>query len=357
MPAATASSPQLDDLLWDFGNWLTKEDEYSDTIISSRIRLARNLSGMPFPNKASKSQLAEVVGLVRRACGACNSFAKASYIEVDKLCEWDARYLVERRLASPQLVECERPSLLIVGSRENLSVMVNEEDHLRMQCVEAGLGIEDAWQKISRADDEFEENLNFSFSKKFGYLTACPTNLGTGMRVSIFVHLPALAVAGDVDSVIEKLPSSEIAVRGFYGEGTESIGNVYQISNQLTLGRTERSVIDRMIFTARTLTDMEREAREKLFKKDHIKLEDMVCRALGVLKYARIMTSIEAMDLLSTLRLGHELKLVDEISRVAINQLMMLVQPAHLQKIYNKELSSKERDIMRAEFFRQNLHA
>lgn len=346
---------KIDDLLWNFGTWLTNEDEFSDTIISSRIRLARNVSGVPFPNRASHDQLRKITEDVRKACQQSESFRKARFVEVAKLSDWDCKYFVERRLASPQLIDSEAPRMLVIGNRESLSIMVNEEDHLRMQCIEAGLGIEDAWRKISVADDQLEENLNFSFSKKFGYLTSCPTNIGTGMRVSIFVHLPALSALEEVTDVINDLPSSEVAVRGFYGEGTESIGNIYQISNQLTLGRTEGNVIKRIIKTARKLTELERDARGKLLAEGNIKLEDMVFRALAVLQSARIMTSLEAMNLLSTIRLGRELGVIKDISRLAINQLMVLVQPAHLQKIYDCNLDAKERDVLRAEFIRENL--
>jgi len=231
--------------------------------------------------------------------------------------------------------------------------MVNEEDHLRMQCIEGGLKINQAWKKIRSVDDELEENLNFSYSRKFGYLTACPTNLGTGLRVSIFVHLPALSMQGKINSVMETLPTSEIAVRGFYGEGTESIGNIFQISNQLTLGRTEESVVQRITATAKELIEIERKARYELLEKDSIKLEDSVFRALGILKNARIISSLESMDLLSTLRLGRELEFIKDFSRLAINQLMVLVQPAHL--LYDEDLSAQERDIIRAEFIRENL--
>lgn len=353
--AVAASGSDIDDFLWNFGSWLTDEDEYSDIIISTRIRLARNLKGYRFPNRASNAELREVLQQVRRTCQECESLKNGTYVDIEKLSEWDCKYFVERRLASPQLIENAYPSLLIIASRESLSIMVNEEDHLRIQCLEAGFRIDRAWEKISQVDDELEEGLTFSYSDRFGYLTACPTNLGTGLRVSIFVHLPALSFRSETQSVIQQLPTSEIAVRGFYGEGTESIGNVFQISNQLTLGRTEKSVVERLRWTANKLVELEREARSRLLKEKETKVEDAVFRALGVLRHARIMSSLEAMDLLSLLRLGLELGMISDISRVAINQLMVLIQPAHLQKIYSKGLDADERDIVRAEFIRQNL--
>ncbi len=352
---AINSTSKVNDLLWNFGSWLTEEDQFSDIVISSRIRLARNIKGYPFPNQASNSELNIVLKKVKNACEKCHSLRKANFVEIEKLSEWDCKYFVERRLASPQFIESKAASLLVIGPQESLSIMVNEEDHLRMQCIEGGLKINQAWKKIRSVDDELEENLNFSYSRKFGYLTACPTNLGTGLRVSIFVHLPALSMQGKINSVMETLPTSEIAVRGFYGEGTESIGNIFQISNQLTLGRTEESVVQRITATAKKLIEIERKARYELLEKDSIKLEDSVFRALGILKNARIISSLESMDLLSTLRLGRELEFIKNFSRLAINQLMVLVQPAHLRKIYDEDLSAQERDIIRAEFIRENL--
>jgi protein arginine kinase len=349
------SSKTIDDLLWNFGRWLTREDEYSDIIISSRIRLARNIKGCAFPNRAGKEDLRRILKDVQDACLTCKSLRKAIYIEFDKLSEWEKKFFVERRLASPQFVEKSRPSLLVIGHLENSSIMVNEEDHLRIQSLDAGLGIKDAWKIISRVDDELGKELPFSFSNQFGYLTACPTNTGTGMRVSIFVHLPGLSMKEQINSVIQQLPTSEIAVRGFYGEGSDPVGSIFQFSNQLTLGRTEEGMIERLELIAKTLVDLERKARDELQKEDEVKLEDTVYRALGILKNARIISSLEAMNLLSTLRLGIELGLLKNISRIALNQLLVLVQPAHLQRIYDKNLSSRERDITRAEFIRQNL--
>jgi len=347
----------MNELLWNFGSWLTEEDEYSDVVISSRIRLARNVKGVPFPARAPLVELAALLDKVERACRQCPSLGDASFIHIDELDDWDCRYFVERRLASPQFIERKIPSLLVIGQRENLNIMVNEEDHLRIQCIEAGLNIQQAWRKISTIDDELEEHLNFSYSGDYGYLTSCPTNIGTGMRVSFSVHLPALSLKKKINAVFKKLPASEIAVRGFYGEGSDSIGSIFQISNQLTLGRTETNVIKRMTSIAKSLIELERNARKSLLEEHRLRLEDEVFRALGILKHARIISSLESMDLLSTLRLGAELGLINQISSVSINQLMVIVQPAHLQKIYRRSLTPEERDALRAEFIRQNLYA
>ena len=350
-----ASSNSVDHLVMDFGRWLTEEDEYSDIIISSRIRLARNLKGFPFPNRFEDEDAIKIRRKVKAACHKCPSLENARYYDIDKLAEWDRKYFVERRLASPQLIDNGLRPMLVIGANESLSIMVNEEDHLRIQCIEPGLGLSPAWKIISRVDDELEEHLRFSYSHKYGYLTACPTNLGTGLRASIFVHLPALSLQENINKVMNELLTSEIAVRGFYGEASESVGNIFQISNQLTLGRTEESVLERMVKIAVRIVQLEREAREELYSKQRIKLEDTVFRALGILKHARVISSLEAMNHLSNLRLGCELGLVKSLTRLAVNQLMVLVQPAHLQKIYGELLDAEERDVVRANFIRENL--
>ncbi len=347
--------PEFSDTGWKFASWLTFEDDYSDSILSSRVRLARNLSGYRFPHRASDVELSSVMEKVSYACSKCSSFSNATFVEIQKLSELECKYFVERRLASPTLVESGLPSMLVLSEPEDLSLMVNEEDHLRMQCIEAGLGIEKAWKKITVLDDELESNLEFSYSKKAGYLTSCPTNIGTGLRVSIFVHLPALALGRKIEDVLEDLPDSEIAVRGFYGEGTESIGNIYQVSNQPTLGRSEKGVIERIRQTALKLVELERTARQQLMDDSRIKLEDAVFRAVAILKSARVINSYEAMNLLSTLRLGCELGMVKDVSRLTVSQLIVLVQPGHLQRIYQRKLKVGERDMLRAEFIRQNL--
>jgi protein arginine kinase len=345
----------LSENLWNFGSWLSEEDEFSDVILSSRIRLARNVRGYPFPNRATGKELEKVVLNVEGACRNSSILGKAAYYDMHRLSEWDSRYFVERRLASPQFIENNFPALLVIGPRENLSIMVNEEDHLRLQCIEAGINLKKAWKNISNLDDHLEYYINFAYSSKYGYVTSCPTNLGTGVRASVSMHLPAMAMQHKIESMVQKLPTSEIAVRGFYGEGSESIGDVYQISNQLTLGRTEEHVIERVLKTAKNVVEMERRARNKLLNEDRISLEDGVYRALGLLQHARIISSYEALDLLSVIRLGVETALIKNISRLAVSQLLVLVQPAHLQKIYRRGLEPSERDILRAEFIRENL--
>ncbi|MFQ5707492.1 MAG: protein arginine kinase [bacterium] len=350
------SSPEvLQELQNEYGSWLAQEGAHSDIIFSSRIRLARNLNGFLFPNRASTKEFKGVVERVKEACSNCKTLGDAKVIELEHLTEWDKKFLVERRLASPRLIESNHPTLLVVRYAGNLSIMVNEEDHLRIQCLAPGMDMRGAWRLISAVDDELEEKLEFCYSNQFGYLTSCPTNTGTGMRVSVFVHLPALSLKVEINSFLDKLPDWEIAVRGFYGEGTEPVGDIFQISNQLTLGNMETQVLDRMETIAKRLVELEQQARAKLLQEDRIKLEDEVFRAVGVLKYARMISSLESMKLLSRVRLGLGLGLIDKISSKSLNKLMVLVQPAHLQKIANKKLNSVERDEFRAKFIREFL--
>ncbi len=341
--------------LFNFGNWLSDEDAYSDVIISSRIRLARNLAGLPFPNRANRDVLNRVIEKVKSACDHSKLLDGARFLEIGRFTELEARFLVERRLASPQFVASKKPALLIVSAEEAVSIMVNEEDHLRIQALEAGLGIQKAWKLISAVDDELGAQLEFSFSNQFGYLTACPTNLGTGLRVSIFIHLPALALSEKINKVLNDLPTSEIAVRGFYGEGSDSVGNIFQISNQLTLGLTEKGVIKRMLDVSEKIVAMERAARADLAANDKLKLEDSVYRAIGLLTNARMMSTLESLNLISAIRLGKESGILKKITRAALNQLTVLVQPAHLQKVFKRNLQSEERDVYRARFIREFL--
>lgn len=338
-----------------FGSWLTSKDEHSDVVISSRIRLARNLKERRFPNRASKDELERVVTLAWDACKKCPSLDRARYVSSANLPREEGQFFVERRLASPQFIDAEVPSMLVISPGETLSIMVNEEDHLRLQCLAEGLGIDKAWDYISKVDDELDSHLDFCYTREHGYLTACPTNLGTAMRVSIFVHLPALAWENKIDDVMKKFPENEIAIRGFYGEGTEIIGNIYQISNQLTLGRTEKGVIEQIYHTAQDLVMHERQARKSLMRNFRLSLDDAVGRAVGIIKYAQLISSFEAMNLLSTLRLGKELGILNGVKNVAYDQLMVLIQPAHLQKIYKHNFSADERDKVRADFLKHCL--
>lgn len=343
-------------LLFDrIAQWLSGEGRDANIIISSRIRLARNLYGMPYTNRTKPSALAEIIKKVHLAITNLSIWPEINFFEIEKLSELDKQFLLERRLLSPYMVEVKGPAGLAVTKDQSSSIMINEEDHLRIQVIQSGFEIRKAWNIISTLDDELGKFLEYQFSEHFGYLTACPTNTGTGMRVSIFIHLPGLALSGKVENVMKDLAPSEVTIRGFYGEGTEVLGNIFQISNQLTLGRSENAILNRMKFIANKLIEMESEARDELLKHNRILVEDKVYRASGLLSHARILNSMEFIDLLSNLRFGYELSLIDSVNRKVLNELMALAQPAHLQKYYSKILSHSERDILRAELIKKKL--
>jgi protein arginine kinase len=274
---------------------------------------------------------------------------------MQKLGKPERKFLVERRLISPAYADSRKPAMLVVGENEYLSVMVNEEDHLRIQSIQPGLNVDEAWQLISHLDDELGEQLDYAFTDHFGYLTSCPTNTGTGMRVSLFVHLPGLALLEELESVLGKLAPSEITVRGFYGEGTEVVGNIFQISNQLTLGRTDDSIIKRMEEVALKLLSLEADARERLMAEQQLRVEDKVFRTIGILQNARMISSVEFLNLLSNLRLGMDLGLIRSENRRLLNELMVVLQPAHMQKIYRDAQEDERRDVRRAQLVREKI--
>jgi protein arginine kinase len=345
----------LDKLINNFAKWLNGEGNQADLIISSRIRLARNLNKIPFPNKANPDDLQKVIDAIKEKFRVVSHLEKAMYIDMLDLSELDRQFLMERRLISHDFVGTKNPAAIIVNPDETICIMINEEDHFRLQSIQSGLEINKAWQAMSDIEDELASIIDFAYSEQFGYLTACPTNTGTGMRVSIFIHLAGLDLVGDLQKIIKEKVPSEITIRGFYGEGTQAFGNIFQISNQLTLGRTENAIIERLINVAMTFIEMEQDARERLLKKGRIKLEDKIHRSVGILKFAKIINSVEFINLLSMLRLGIYLKLTDGVSFKTLNELMVLGQPAHLQKFYNKKLSSEKRDLLRAKLIRNRL--
>ncbi len=346
----------IDELLANAPAWLQPDGEHSDIVISSRIRLARNLAGHLFPHRAKKIELEAILDQVLRAAFASKSFSDAVFCQVNRLQKIDRTVLVERHLVSPQFAEQARPSGLLVTRDEQAGVMINEEDHLRLQVMRPGLSLDAVWSEISRVDDELGDGVDYAFSEQFGFLTSCPTNTGTGMRASVLIHLPALAMEDQVSRTIKQLAPSEMTVRGFYGEGSEALGNLYQISNQLTLGRTESGILKRLDEIVVRFVELERKQRAELLESDRVRLEDKVFRALGVLERARILSSLEFMNTLSWLRLGVELGLISEVDRAKLNELLVVAQPAHIQKTEQATLSAEERDFVRARIVRKKLN-
>lgn len=328
----------------------------ADIIITSRIRLARNLAGMPFPHCMHEKQGKQIVEQVKQALQSLeigSKVGKFDYARLDELSLLDRQILVEKHLISPQHAEEDGVKAVALSQDESVSIMVNEEDHLRLQCIFPALRLQDCWRLADELDDVLEQTLNFSFDQNCGYLTACPTNTGTGLRASVMAHLPVLVMTKQAGRVLAALSQVGLAVRGLYGEGTEAIGNLFQISNQITLGKSEEEIVQNLEAVAIQVVNQERRAREALQKKIGHQLEDRLYRAYGILTNARVISSEEALSLLSELRLGVDLHIIEGIGRQTINELMVTIQPAYLQGLGSREMSPLERDAARAELIRE----
>jgi protein arginine kinase len=345
----------LDDLTHTSGEWLRGKGPESDIVISSRIRLARNLAAFPFTNRASAHQKAEIEGLLRERIAKLELDPGLSYVNVPGLSLLDRQFLVERQLISRELAAADGPRGVALGPQETVSVMVNEEDHLRLQVMRSGFTLEEAWHDIDKVDDLLEQRVNYAFSEEFGYLTACPTNVGTGMRASVMLHLPALVLTKQIEKVFRALQKINLAVRGLYGEGSRASGDFYQISNQVTLGKAEGAILGEIREVIPQIITYERQARKSLINESRQALQDRVARAFGTLCSATMMTSEETMDLLSSVRLGINLGLLEEITIPTVNELFIHTQPAHLQKLMGSSLDGEERNSARARYLRTRL--
>ncbi|MBL8794933.1 MAG: protein arginine kinase [Planctomycetia bacterium] len=345
----------LENLTRTSGEWLRGTGPESDIVISSRIRLARNLAAFPFSNRASAHQKAEIETLLRERIAKLELDAPLEYINVPGLSQLDRLFLVERHLISRELASGDGPRGVALLPLETVSLMVNEEDHLRLQVMRSGFALDEAWQDVDRVDDALEQKVNYAFSEEFGYLTACPTNVGTGMRASVMLHLPALVLAKQIDKVFRALQKLNLAVRGLYGEGSRASGDFYQISNQVTLGKSEPAILNDIRQVIPQIITYERQARSTLLKESKQSLQDRVARAFGTLRSATMMTSEETMDLLSSVRLGINLGLLEDISMPTVNELFIHTQPAHLQKLMGATLDGEERNAARARYLRSRL--
>lgn len=348
---------KLSEVIHNPASWLSGANDEKGMVISCRARLARNLTTVPFVSRASGDDQAQVIEQVLGAARCTSRICRAVYFEMGALTAGDRRLLVERHLISPDLAERQGPCGVLFNRDEVLSVMINEEDHLRLQAILPGLQAEEAWAQVSALDDELGAGLNYAHSDRWGYLTACPTNTGTGLRVSVLMHLPALVLTEEIERVLRGLAQMSFAVRGFYGEGTHAVGNLFQISNQTTLGRSEAEIVDELMQVARLLIACERDAQEVLIAEAQSQVEDKVWRAFGLLSHARLLSSQEFMNLLSAVRLGYTLSLIDEFPSSFMNQLMLITQPSHLQAEAGRELTPEERDVRRATLVRQRIAA
>lgn len=342
--------------------WLRSVGGESDVVISSRVRLARNLWGMPFLHRSTRPQRAQALAACKQRLLSSSLSPQMLWVDVHTLPAIDRNLLVERHLISKEHAKgppggSDEPRGLAVSlPDESLSVMVNEEDHLRLQILQSGLALSDGLRRVSDADDLVEAGLDFAFSPRFGYLTACPTNVGCGIRLSAMLHLPGLRLLGDVEKVRRAAQDMSLAVRGFYGEGSEATGDLYQISNQTTLGKTEATLLrelEQEIIPQ--VIEYERTARRILLERKRRTLEDNVFRALGVLRHARLLAPDEALSMLSLVRLGILLGLITEVPEQTVTQLIVLAQPAHLQRLLGREMDQQKRREARADLIRQRL--
>lgn len=347
---------KLSDLTNRAGEWLRGSGPMSEIVISSRIRLARNISGYPFLTRISRHERQALESRVRQVILDAQISSQMLYVDMESAPEIDRQLLVERHLISRPHSTAEGARGVAIGEDESVSIMVNEEDHLRLQVLRSGLQLEEAWERINEIDDKLEAKLDFAFHPRFGYLTACPTNVGTGIRVSVMLHLPALKLTGEIEKVFRAAKEMRLAVRGLYGEGTEATGDFYQISNQTTLGKTEDEIIsDFKHLVIPKIIDYEHHARRTLLNDRTVALDDKVCRSLGILRTARLMTSEEVLFLLSHLRMGINLGRVKELDIQTVNELFLLTQPAHLQKLHGRKLEGDVRRAARADFIRRKL--
>jgi protein arginine kinase len=345
----------IDDLTKQEAEWLGGGGPMSEVVISSRIRLARNVAGFPFLSKCDESQRREVEQILRKKAEALDIGKRMFYVDIEQADDLDRRVLVERHLISRQHADGEGSRGVIISRGETLAMMVNEEDHLRIQVLRSGMQLQDAWSEISRVDDLLEDSLDYAFHSRFGYLTACPTNVGTGIRVSVMMHLPALKLTGQLEQVFQAARDMRLAVRGLYGEGTEAVGDFYQVSNQTTLGKSEDQIISEFERIIPNVIQYEQHAREKLMKEKAMVLDDKIWRAYGMLEYARSVSSEETMFLLSHLRMGVNLGRIDRLNIRTVNDLLLTTQPGHLQKLFNQRLEDERRDEVRAEYIRERL--
>jgi protein arginine kinase len=317
-------------------------------VLMTRIRLARNLAAMPFPGWARPAQREEAMDICRIAVAATAPMKRSLSVGVAEMSELERQILVERHLISRELSGSKSGSAVVISQNQAYSVMINEEDHLRIQVLRAGFQLKKTWNAINELDTALEEQLDYAFSPTLGYLTACPTNLGTGMRASAMMHLPALVIAGQMEKVVRAVNQLGMVVRGLFGEGSDASGSIFQISNQTTLGESEEGIIKRLGSVLNTIVEHELNAREKLLEADAGKLFDKIGRAYGILQNGHLLSSGEAMNLLSLIRLGVDLSIFAEECRPAVDRLFIEAQPAHLQHAQKGEFEAGQRDLLRA---------
>jgi protein arginine kinase len=341
----------------ELSDWMQEQGPDADVVISSRIRLARNIADLPFSSLMTDRATEDILKQLEQVMetDAFKGLGDYELIKLNDMTALDRKILVEKHLISPRLSKDYLQSAVVIKDDESVNIMVNEEDHLRIQSITSGFSLQEAYQSANQIDDAIENIVDFAFDERLGYLTSCLTNVGTGLRASVMVHIPALVMTGQAKRLLSAIQRVGLAVRGYYGEGSEAVGNIYQISNQLTLGYSEQEIIENLEDVIRQVIDHERYARKQLMENTKLNLEDTIYRSLGILLYARIISSQEAMQRISDVRLGIDLGMVKGLSSNILKELMVVTSVGFLQKYAGKELESNGRDIMRAKVIRERL--
>lgn len=338
-------------------SWINETGPSRDVVMTSRVRMARNIAAIPFPSLMQKSHAKDVAEKVQNSLHGkkLDSGSSFTFVNISDVPDVERQILVEKHLASQDLMRNHEISALVLDSEEKIVVMVNEEDHIRMQCILPGFQLNEAWEKLNQVDDIIEQSVEYAFHEQLGYLTCCPTNVGTGMRSSVMMHLPALTANNQMNAILHTISKVGLTARGIYGEGSEAVGNIYQISNQITLGPSEEELINNLIIICRQIIEKERIARRALRKTSGMQFEDALWRAYGILKNARVLNLKEFMAFISQMRLGVSMGLIPDFSLEDIDWLMTAGQPAGIMRKAGRTLEGEEINIARADVIRDAL--
>lgn len=333
--------------------WLNSIGRDEDVVVSTRIRVARNMSNYRFPDfmtmEESQSITSEILEAIKERE---NQF---TFYRTKDLSELERMVFVEEHLISPSLAQKIKNGSFLVKKDEKVTIMINEEDHIRIQVLLSGLNIEEGWRICTEVDNFLEEKVKYAFHEQFGYLTSCPTNVGTGLRASVMVHLPCVAMTGHLNAIIDALRKIGLTVRGLYGEGSKVLGHLFQISNQTTMGEKEEDIIEKLNRVIFQIVARERSTRRYMMDRKSLELEDKIFRSLGILNYSRLISSVEAMTHLSNVKLGCDMGIIKNMNSKDIVKLMVEIQPASIQTNLNKDMIKEERDTLRSQIIRNNL--
>ena len=337
--------------------WMHEQGPDNDIVMSSRIRLARNFANVTYPILAEQEKLDDIRSFFKKEYEhqTFQNYKNLEFVSIKDLTPVEKSVLVEKHLISPHLLKQDEHAAVMISQNEQVSVMINEEDHIRIQLYFPGLQLKKALEEAFDFDDWIEEKVNYAYDETKGYLTSCPTNVGTGMRASVMMHLPALSMTKQINRMIPAISQLGLVVRGIFGEGSEALGNIFQISNQITLGKSEEDIVEDLESVVNQLIDHERVARNYIMKRSGIELEDRIFRSYGVLQYSRKIESKEAAKCITNVRLGIDLGIIENTSGNILNELMVLTQPGFLQQYANRTLNAGERDVLRASLIRERL--